>query len=341
MKKIIYIRKAYVCMAAGVLLMTACATSPGERLVDSAWRGEPADAMAVLKDTNNQIPKEALNLSILPAVNDNNIAMVKDLLDRGADIDFREIDYRNVNYLDLRHVAGHSFRKRSKAQAPLLEQAPLLIIAVEKGYLDMVKLLLERGAHVHAADLSGNTALMIAKRNNNTAIIDLLNSHNPAYVQFQADEKIGDDAVAAGNFKNAFEIYVILLKNPYEDRARLRDKIVSLVPKLDAVPEIPEEAHGHMVTALALLKSATSDSDYNNAGGEIQQALTIAPWWAEAYYNLAKIAEALKDYNGAIMDLKRYLLAKPQAEDARAVQDYIYVLEAKKMKATQTNGDKK
>lgn len=46
--------------------------------------------------------------------------------------------------------------------------------------------------------------------------------------------------------------------------------------------------------------------------------------YPDAYYNMALIAAELKYYNYAILNMKKYLLLKPDADDARKAQDKIY-----------------
>lgn len=110
----------------------------------------------------------------------------------------------------------------------------------------------------------------------------------------------------------------------------LRQKVIGLAVSLRPVPEIPEEARRHFVKAAVAFKDAQTPSAYERAVSEYTEALKIAPWWPEAYYNLSKALEASKQYDAAIAQLRFYLLAAPDAKDARAVQDHIYALEERK-----------
>jgi ankyrin repeat protein len=49
--------------------------------------------------------------------------------------------------------------------------------ACQEGHLDIVKLLIEKGADVKAKDNSGSTALMIASKNGHTQIVEFLKAH--------------------------------------------------------------------------------------------------------------------------------------------------------------------
>jgi tetratricopeptide (TPR) repeat protein len=99
-----------------------------------------------------------------------------------------------------------------------------------------------------------------------------------------------------------------------------------------APPPIPEEARRHFVMGTTLFGDAKTVDDYSQAENEFKQAVDLAPQWPEARYNLALAREAAGDYSGAIADLKVYLQFKLSDGEARAVQDKIYALEAKRQK---------
>ncbi len=119
-----------------------------------------------------------------------------------------------------------------------------------------------------------------------------------------------------------------LQKNP--DNQELREKIIKLALTLDPAPVVPEEARRSMVKANTALKEAKDAKGYDRAISQYNEALLTAPWWAEAYFNLAKTLELRQRYGDAIKNYQWYLLAAPQAEDARAVKDKIYEIEEKK-----------
>lgn len=93
-------------------------------------------------------------------------------------------------------------------------------------------------------------------------------------------------------------------------------------------PEIPEEARAHFIKAGVLLKEAKDQSDYELAANEYLAARSVAPWWPAVYYNLAMVREAEKQYDNAVNDLKLYLASNP--DDARAAQDKLYQIQAKR-----------
>ncbi len=62
---------------------------------------------------------------------------------------------------------------------------------------------------------------------------------------------------------------------------------------------------------------------------EMQSAIEMAPWWSEAYFNLALVQEASGEYGAAARNLGRYLSASPRAEDAEAVCEKLLEMELK------------
>ncbi len=117
--------------------------------------------------------------------------------------------------------------------------------------------------------------------------------------------------------------------NP-NDKA-LRETIISQAARLKPAPAAPEEARRHFVKGVTLQKDAVSVSDYELAVDAYKRALSIAPWWPEAYFNLAAAQEGAGKYAEAMDSLNLYLLSKPA--DARQAQDKLYALEAKAERA--------
>ncbi len=107
----------------------------------------------------------------------------------------------------------------------------------------------------------------------------------------------------------------------------LQEKIIKLAVTMKPAPEIPEDARRPFVRGNTAIKAATSADDYANAVKLYQDALLIAPWWADAYFNLAKAQELHQDYDAAILSTKFFLMTSPPATEARDAQDHIYALE--------------
>lgn len=111
----------------------------------------------------------------------------------------------------------------------------------------------------------------------------------------------------------------------------LREKIVKLGAALKPPPVIPEEARRYYLKAAAIQKTAKTPEDAALAISNYQQVLLLAPWWADAYYNMSSALELAGRYSEAISALKLYLASTPK--DARAAQDHIYALEGEQEQA--------
>src|SRR6202007_511020 len=91
--------------------------------------------------------------------------------------------------------------------------------------------------------------------------------------------------------REALKQYVAdLQRDP--DNQSLREKIIKVFQGLKPAPEIPEDARRYFVEGTTIAKSATDKSQQALAVGSFKEALKIAPWWGDAYFNLA-VAEEL------------------------------------------------
>jgi tetratricopeptide (TPR) repeat protein len=89
---------------------------------------------------------------------------------------------------------------------------------------------------------------------------------------------------------------------------------------------LPEEARKCFVQA----EDVVNNKDYNSAVNLYYKGLEAASWFPKAHYNLAiLLAEHQQNYPEAVAEMKRYLELDPNAPDARAAQDKIYVWEGK------------
>ena len=116
-----------------------------------------------------------------------------------------------------------------------------------------------------------------------------------------------------------------LKKNPAD--SALREKIIKLVLTMKTAPTVPEDAERSMARGTAFAQKATDSTGYKKAIIEFESAANTAPWLAIAYYNLGVVQEKAGLYNDAIQNLKLYLLAAPDAKNARDVKNKIYGLE--------------
>ena len=110
----------------------------------------------------------------------------------------------------------------------------------------------------------------------------------------------------------------------------LREQIIKLVQGIDPPPAIPEDARQHFVEGKTITKSAQSPEQQGLAVQSFEEALKTAPWWGDAYFNLAVAQELAGQLDAAQESLKLYIQTNPGEEEARDAQDRIYALNAKK-----------
>jgi tetratricopeptide (TPR) repeat protein len=92
---------------------------------------------------------------------------------------------------------------------------------------------------------------------------------------------------------------------------------------------VSDEARRHFDRGTAAVEMARSPADYDVAIKEFKQAIDLAPDWADAYYNLAKVQEQAEKFADAIASFQQYLRLAPNASDAEAVKSLINKLQFK------------
>lgn len=117
-----------------------------------------------------------------------------------------------------------------------------------------------------------------------------------------------------------------LKKNPGDKE--LREKIIRTAAGMKPLPAMPEDVERNMARGTSFARKALDSAGYQKAIVEFQAASNGAPWLALAYYNLGVVQEKAGLFNEAIESLKFYLLAAPNAKNARDVKNKIYALEA-------------
>ncbi len=143
-------------------------------------------------------------------------------------------------------------------------------------------------------------------------------------------EADGQAADQAGNYQQAFLAYLEAYRAlpapaPRADDQRLRERIIRVVQQLPARPAIPADAQEHarkaqqLLDAEAILGGAAGASSIT-AADELARALRIAPWWAQATFQLATVQQKLSRVDDALMNLNLYKLADPDGYAAAAAK---------------------
>ncbi len=135
-----------------------------------------------------------------------------------------------------------------------------------------------------------------------------------------------------GRVREAVEHYTVALQSSpdgSEQERSLREKIIDLASRLKPPPAVPEEARRYMGRGQAAVGLAKTPEDFGRAAAEFQRAVRMAPWLADAYYNLGVVQEKGGRLDEAIRSFKLYLRASPSASDAEQVHTRLYGLEYK------------
>lgn len=177
---------------------------------------------------------------------------------------------------------------------------------------EIAKLLVSKGADVDVATLDLKNHSEKSRADNIPHLNSYIRSMQPIILmmlkveaarvkrnaQFMAAEKINED---------------------------LFQKAIPAYQKAATKPELSEEARKYKIQA----ESAVRDKDFADAANRYEQALRLAPWWAEGHFNRALVLGEAKEFAIAVIEMKRYLLLTPKAPNARAAQDKIYEWERK------------
>ncbi len=148
----------------------------------------------------------------------------------------------------------------------------------------------------------------------------------------------------SGRPREALTNYIAALQAASEgsaDDQRLRETIIKLVLRIQPPPAIPEEARRFAIRGRTWIKDGKSQSDFEEAAKEFANALRVAPWWADGYFNHAVALEQSGKFSEAIRSLRLYVLAAPAGPDLDKVKDRIYALEVRQERAGREAGVRK
>jgi tetratricopeptide (TPR) repeat protein len=133
-------------------------------------------------------------------------------------------------------------------------------------------------------------------------------------------------ATKKSSMSDELKQHIDALKENPADKS-LREKIIKLAVKMKRAPALPEEAERNMARGTAFAQKAMDNTGYQKAIAEFEAAANSAPWLALAYFNMGVMQEKAGLFNEAIDSLKFYLMAAPDAKNARDVKNKIYALE--------------
>jgi len=147
--------------------------------------------------------------------------------------------------------------------------------------------------------------------------------------RINAIEEAGNEAARAGQHQKALDFYrEVLGQVPrYGDQdQRVRNSLIKVVRAMPAPPPVPDGVVRSMVRGETMVKMG-GGGNFAAAAKEIEDAVTAAPWLADAYYNLGIVQEKAEEFGKAMQNLKLCLAAAPQSPNANAIQARIFALE--------------
>jgi hypothetical protein len=143
----------------------------------------------------------------------------------------------------------------------------------------------------------------------------------------------GAEAEKCGDWPGAVAIYTEALqhysRSGFVRLSDLVDRAIDAALKQDRRPAIPDAAAKHALAAQNAVKGAKTIDDLRTARQEFQNALALAPWWADAWVDLSLVDEQVQSAAAARRDLAWYLRAAPDAPDRAAVERKMNELDVK------------
>lgn len=131
------------------------------------------------------------------------------------------------------------------------------------------------------------------------------------------------DGMRAANLCTSSKDRQALRHCPSDQPDEYLNAIVAIAHNLAPLPSIPDNARGMAMRANEDMNAVKTTANLLKVIREYDQVLEEAPWWADAYYNRARV-EALYGLNlWAIADYERFLKLNPSPQDAADVREKI------------------
>lgn len=262
---------------------------------------------------------------LIDAVMAKDKAKVQALIAAGANVNVRDADGLTPLHLAFRTWADALpvekelvellLRQRADPNAKDKDGRTPLHNAAWGGHADIAALLIVAGADLFAKETStgGWIPVQFASLRQHKAAADLLRSStvskasNPRALLAELEEQVR--------------------KEPDNDTTR--GLIVALAKKIKPSPAIPEKAREHFIKARTIAQSSKDAQQLSLAIASLREALKLAPWWGDAYFNLGVTHELAGHHVQAERNFAIFLVAVADEKEAREVQDRIYAVRAR------------
>ncbi len=335
-----------------LLLLHAAAGCGGTRtaLGEAVYAGDAARARKVLDEgaSPNEVAvcgaeKWQYTTPLICAIDRDSPEIVRLLIERGADVNrvsaFGDTPLIKAAWSKIRHNREFVLLLLDKGASidatgrNFLAGRTALMAAAGEGKADVVKLLLERGAAVDARIPFGYDALIYAGLAERSDIARMLIAKGAdidyAISKLESVAATTADPKAKGEYLSHVRMLRDVKAGYRECALRSRsdvppDVFTETAAKYRAMPvkpELPEEARAFRVQA----EDAVSRKQFQDAVDLYGKALKIAPWWPEGHFNQALILGEADCPAEAIAAMERYLALVPDAPDARAARDKVYL----------------
>jgi tetratricopeptide (TPR) repeat protein len=124
-----------------------------------------------------------------------------------------------------------------------------------------------------------------------------------------------------------------LQANPGDDA--LRRQTIEQARAMRPPPAIPAEARNSFIQGVTITQGATDATGQRLAIQRFNEALRLAPWWGDAYYNRGVAQDLAGEYSAAIASLQLYLLTGPSAQERQQAEDRIAAIQGRQALAAQ------
>ncbi len=316
--------------------------SPLFEAVKNGDKTKVADLLARGADVNAKKQDEFGYTPLQTAAEKGYKGIAELLLAKGADVSAKDkinewTSLHSATYEGKKDVAELLLAKGANVNArDIRGQTPLHTAAAgcpNSSYLlarkEVAALLLAKGADALAKDKHGRTPLELILWQHSKAAPDRYRCATSVIGLPMIELLEGAVLKAMGSPRAVLvELTARLEGNSSDDNTRRL--ILKLASELKPAPAIPEEARKHFVEGAAIVKAAKNPAQQALAAQSFTEALKVAPWWGDAYYNLGVAQELAEKYDAAEQAFNFYLLSNPKATEKREVQDRIYVLSAKR-----------